>query len=144
MCAPLDCYAGNCGSNDSYRKGAAPHRCLSPDAVGLFGAGEECQYLWVHELDGSGTYLPSTTSNTVGFCFDHSKYPYDPSGGNNPTTPLPSCKDVQLHATGSNAADPLTYFGADDLGCVSTTTAGLMFTSKRIEMPRMLYHRVMR
>jgi hypothetical protein len=26
------------------------------------------------EIDEQGKYLPSATSNTVGFCFDHGKY----------------------------------------------------------------------
>jgi len=125
MCKPLDCYAGHCGSNDANRAGAAPHRCANPDAVGSFGSGEECEYLWSEELDGSSTWLPSPYSDEVGFCFDHSQYKYDPSGGTNPTIPYPPCEQLQLHATGSDPSDPLTFFGAVDFGCVSSQTAGL-------------------
>jgi hypothetical protein len=125
FCAPLDCYAGNCGSNNANALGAAPHRCTAPDAVGSFGSDEECQYLWRDEVDGSGNYLPSPTSNTVGICVDHAAYG------------LPSCKDLPLHGSGSG-------FDALSFGCVSTTTGGLSFTSKRPDMPRTLYHRVMR
>lgn len=125
MCKPLDCYAGHCGSNDENRLGAAPHRCANPDALGTFGSGEECEYLWREELDGNGTWLPSPFSDSVGFCFDHSQYKYDPTHGTNPTTPYPLCEQLQLHATGSDPNDPLTFFGADDLGCVSSQTAGL-------------------
>jgi len=136
MCAPLDCYAGNCGSNDENRVGAAPHRCMQPDAVGAFGSGEECEYLWSEELDGSGNWLPSPWSDRVGFCFDHSQYLYDPTGGTDYTTPIPSCKDLPLHGSGS-------ALGADDLGCISSQTAGQSFTSKRSMLPRTLYHREM-
>jgi len=130
MCKPLDCYAGNCGSNDVNRLGAAPHRCTAPDAVGTFGSGEECQYMWANELDGNGHWLPSKYSDSVGFCFDHSQYKYDPTGGTNPTITFPPCEQLQVHGTGSNPADPLTYFGAVDFGCVSSQTAGLAFGGK--------------
>jgi hypothetical protein len=106
FCKPVDCYAGNCGSNDANRLGAAPHRCMAPDAVGNFGSDEECQYLWAHELDGSGNWLPSAYSDSVGICVDHAAYGW------------PSCKDVPLHGSGS-AVDAVA------LGCVSSQTAGL-------------------
>jgi hypothetical protein len=124
MCAPLDCYAGNCGSNDANRLGAAPHRCMPSDAVGNFGSDEECQYLWASEIDGSGQLLRSPYSDSVGFCVDHAAYN------------LPSCKDVPLHGSGS-------AYDAVDLGCVSTATAGSSFTRTR-PVSRTLYHRVMR
>ena len=145
MCAPLDCYAGHCGSGDVNRIGAAPHRCTTPDALGTFGSDESCEYLWREEVDGQDTWLPSANSNAVGFCFDHSQYLYDPSGGNNPTIPYPSCEQLQLHASGSDRTMPLTYFGAVDFGCVSTTTGGVMFSGKvarpTIDLPRAPYHR---
>ena len=125
MCAPLDCYAGNCGSNDANRLGAAPHRCMAPDAVGNFGSDEECEYLWREEFDGSGHLLRSPYSDTIGFCVDHAAYN------------LPSCKDLPLEGSGS-ALD------AVDLGCVSTATAGSNLMRTRPALPRALYHRVMR
>lgn len=100
LCAPLDCYAGNCGSNDGNRIGAAPHRCSSSDAVGSFGSGEECEFLWHRELDGSGHWLPSPYSNTVGICVDRDLYGQ------------PRCNTLPL----AQAAGQ---------GCVSTMTAGL-------------------
>ena len=106
LCKPLDCYAGNCGSGDASRLGAAPHRCMTPDAVGNFGSDEECQYLWAHELDGSGHWLRSAYSDTVGICVDHAAYG------------LPSCAQVPLHGSGSE-------LDAVALGCVSSQTAGL-------------------
>ena len=118
MCAPLDCYAGNCGSNNTNRLGAAPHRCASSDALGAFGSGEECQYLWAWEVDGLGRWLPSPYSDAVGFCFDHSKYQYDSNLDGTPDTTLPACEDLPLHGSGS-------AFDAVSLGCVSSQTAGL-------------------
>jgi hypothetical protein len=106
LCKPLDCYAGSCGSNDANRRGAAPHRCMTPDAVGNFGSDEECQYLWAHELDGSGHWLRSAYSDTVGICVDHAAYG------------LPSCAQVPLHGSGGEP-------DAVSLGCVSSQTAGL-------------------
>ena len=102
LCKPLDCYAGHCGSNDENRLGAAPHRCANPDAAGSFGSGEECEYLWRQELDGNRMWLPSPFSDSVGFCFDHSQYKYDPTLGTDPTIPYPPCEQLQLHATGSD------------------------------------------
>ncbi|MBV8762856.1 MAG: hypothetical protein JO257_36565 [Deltaproteobacteria bacterium] len=100
LCAPLDCYAGNCGSNDVNRVGAAPHRCNAIDARGSFGSGEECQYLWHLEVDGSGAWLPSPYSNAVGFCVDRDAYGQ------------PRCNTLPLAAAAAQ-------------GCVSTTTAGM-------------------
>ena len=118
MCKPLDCYAGNCGSNNINRLGAAPHRCTTPDAVGNFGSGEECQYLWAREVNGNGQWQPSPYSDSLGFCFDHSQYQYDSDGNGTPDTTLPGCEDLPLHGSGS-AIDAVL------LGCVSSQTAGL-------------------
>ena len=159
MCAPLNCYSGNCGSNNVNRHGAFPHRCQQPDAQGTFNTGparEECQYLWQYEADGSGNILLSPTSDSVGFCTDQGMYQYDPTGGTNPTIPLPGCEQLQLHGLdeGSNGdpSNPTAYFGAVDFGCVDTTTAFGSAAGKlrvhrptgvTIDQPRFLYHRVM-
>ncbi len=122
MCKPLTCYAGNCGVNAANRGGAAPHRCNASDRVGSFTATEHCQFLWWREVDDSGNLLPSPTSDTVGFCFDMSKYRYDSNGDNKADSSdqmLPNCDLLQAgFGSGSNRADPLTFFGAADLGCV--------------------------
>jgi hypothetical protein len=170
MCKPADCYdgaGGHCGVGSSQgiyinQPGAAPHRCHLPDiSVGVGSSSisktESCEYLWREEVDGSGNFLPSATSDTMGFCYDHQQYSYDPTGGNNPTVKLPDCQQLQLKGSGSDATMPLTYFGAVDFGCISTTTAGIgsgsamgkaiqvpgMRTGVTIERPRFLYHRVM-
>jgi hypothetical protein len=161
MCAPLDCYAGNCGTNDVNRAGASPHRCISgngSDAVGTFDTRkghEECQYLWYNEVDGSGNVLVSPTSDSVGFCLDHGLYKYDSNSSgaiDNNDQFLPGCEALQIVGSGSDPSDANSYWGAVDLGCVSTTTAGLGSAHGRahvnmkdvlVERPRFLYHRVM-
>lgn len=105
FCKPLDCYAGNCGSSNANRLGAAPHRCTTADAVGTFGSDEECEYLWAQELN-AGQWLPSQYSDAVGICVDHAAYG------------LPSCATLPLHGSGSG-------YDAVKLGCVSSQTAGL-------------------
>ena len=155
MCHPLDCYNGNCGgTGNPNRLGQAPHRCSNPDIATGVGANppvttagrEECEYLWSEELDGSGNWLPSPTSNSMGFCFDHGMYQYDSNNDGTPDTNLPGCETLAL--SGSDT----TMFYAVDLGCVSTTTAGIgsaqgkthVATSQlHWDKPRFLYHRVM-
>jgi hypothetical protein len=130
MCKPANCYAGNCGVNNANRLGVAPHRCMTPDRVGTFNTaagGEHCRYLWRYEVDDSNNYLPSSTSNAVGFCVDHSKYKYDSNGDAKLDTqdlPYPACSTLQITKTGNDPTNPTTYFGAKDLGCVDSTTAG--------------------
>ena len=150
MCQPQPCYAGACGSGDINQHGAAPHRCQTPDALGSFdtsATGEECAYWWYLETDTSGTLHRSPYSDSLGFCFDHSKYSYDTNGDNTPDTPLPPCQQLQIHATGTDPTQPLTYWGAADLGCVDSATAG-QFTGKtralRAAGVRAPYHHVMR
>jgi hypothetical protein len=127
ICKPMNCFMGNCGSNNDNRLGAAPHRCNPIDRIGTFAIGqaeEHCQYLWVREIDQMGNFLRSATSDTVGFCYDHSKYQYDSDGNNMPDTPLPACATLP-DGFGSGSA-----FGAADLGCVDTSHAPNLATGK--------------
>jgi hypothetical protein len=106
LCKPKNCYAGNCGPNDENRLGEAPHRCMNPDRVGTFdtsAGGEHCRFMWSFERDELGDFLPSSSSNTLGFCFDHAKYGFPPCAS------LPD-------GFGSGSA-----LGAGDVGCVDTT-----------------------
>ena len=130
-CAPASCYAGNCGSNSANLTGdpTSTHQCNNTDARGSFNLatagssgnnGDQCMYSWLFEV-GSHGLVRSPTSDTVGFCVDHSKYFYDPNGGTNYTTPWPKCDTLANPGFGSNAANP----GAADFGCVSTSVAGL-------------------
>ncbi|MBV8761600.1 MAG: hypothetical protein JO257_30170 [Deltaproteobacteria bacterium] len=162
FCKPLNCYSGNCGVGNANRLGQGPvngsagNRCQVPDRAGTFNtqpAHEECEYLWSEELDGSGNFLPSPTSDTMGFCFDHFQYMYDPTGGNNPTIHYPGCEQLELVGSGSDPSQPLSYWGAVNFGCVDTTlafgsgsAAGKrlpMKTGITMDRPRFLYHRVM-
>jgi len=71
---------------------------------------------------------------------------YDSNSDGVPDKALPSCQQLQIHATGTNPADPLTYWGATDLGCVDSTTGGLFAGKRTPPRPglRGLYHHAMR
>jgi hypothetical protein len=123
LCKPKNCFAGNCGANNANRLGEAPHRCTSPDRVGTFdttAGGEHCRFIWSFEIDNQGNFLRSPTSDTIGFCFDHSKYLYDSNADNTPDAPLPACATLP---DGFGTASPID--GAADLGCVDSTHAQL-------------------
>jgi hypothetical protein len=130
MCAPIDCYAGHCGPNDANLGGAPPHACTPSDARGTFNVasannnGDQCAFSWIFQYVVG--FVPSHTSDTLGFCIDHSKYAQ------------PSCATLTNPGFGSGSA-----VGAADLGCVSTATAGLPFAGKpraALEL-RLPYHR---
>ncbi len=152
LCKPKNCYAGNCGTNNDDRLGIAPHRCTPTDRLGTFDnspGGEHCAFSWLFEVDDFGTLLRSPTSDTVGFCYDHSKYLYDSDGNQTPDTAYPACAQLQNgFGSGTNPMNPLTYFGAADFGCVDSTNAGFMFSGKphkpRDLGVRTLYHRTYR
>lgn len=174
ICKPANCYMGNCANNAG--AGQANDGCRTADRVngstshlwdgpGAEGGGEHCIFEWYFEVDRSaGTYLPSPTSDTVGFCYNHAAYDYNKDGDPNTGTngfeePLPACSTLQDgFGSGSAPSDP-NYFGAADLGCVDTTHAGLgsaaagkafkmsdetMTKLRSIDRPRTLYHRVMK
>jgi hypothetical protein len=103
LCKPKNCYAGNCGANDDNRLGEAPHRCNTTDRVGTFDTspgGEHCAFMWWFERDEQGSFLRSPSSDTVGVCYDRSKY-------------------------GQPACATLTLQQASQQGCVDSGTAGL-------------------
>ena len=114
LCKPMNCYLGNCGSNDENRLGEAPHRCNATDRVGSFDTsanGEHCRYFWSAEIDSQKGFLPSPWSNAVGFCYDHSE---DTMLG-----PPPPCATLPDGFGSGNTV------GAADVGCVDTTHANL-------------------
>jgi hypothetical protein len=141
FCKPGDAYLNNPGTQ--IPNGSAPHRCNTTDALGAFGAtpsaanngtnGEHCMYSWFFEIDdATGNHTPSPTSNSVGICWDHSKYKYDSNGDGSITaadSALPACTALPL----TSATGALT---ADQFACISTTTAGITFTGK----PKKLTH----
>jgi hypothetical protein len=144
LCKPKNCYAGNCGASDENRLGEAPHRCTSSDRSGTFdtsASGEHCRFMWSFERDEQGNFLRSSSSDTLGFCFDHGKYLYDSNGDTTPDAPIPPCATLP-DGFGSGFA-----LGAADLGCVDSTHAGLPFTGKPPSMEpvlRPLYDEVRR
>ena len=129
-CAPGDAYMGNAMTQNP--NGVVPHRCNNNDALGAFGAtatatvnGEHCMYSYNFEEDAMGVVHHSPTSNTVGICWDHTKYKYDPNMTGTPDTILPACATL--------AATSATALAAVDLGCVNTTI-GMKFTSSKEEL----------
>jgi len=111
--------------------GVAPHRCNNLDALGNFtggtpngGAasnGEHCWYSWYFEIDANNLWHVSPTSDTVGICIDHTKYHWDSNhdgtvGAGDAV--FPPCASLPVIGTS-------TALGASDIGCVSSTTAGL-------------------
>lgn len=143
ICAPGTCYnigtgttagSANCGNTSSITTanlaGVAPHQCLSGDiqyaslnaaSLGPSGNnGEQCYFSWLLEIDMNGNLVRSATSDTVGFCLDHSKFKYDPTGGSNFNTPFPKCDMIGLGPNGyavQNGQDAVGF------GCVNTATA---------------------
>jgi hypothetical protein len=163
MCKPAICYGGgNCGASATNRQGdpTSAHECSAGDRVGSFSATEHCQYLWWREVDDSGNFLQSPTSDTLGFCMDFGLYQYDSNGDNKVDSSdkdLPNCDTLvgSGFGSGSNADDPTTYFGAADLGCVSSdylpaaangkkTLPGAAMQKRVLtNLPRALYRRTM-
>jgi hypothetical protein len=83
-------------------------------------------YSWRFEIDSTGHFTRSPTSDTVGFCVNHSKYRYDSNGdgvidGNDAT--MPPCESLPLTAPSGQPT-------AGDLGCVDTATAGTLPTTR--------------
>ena len=171
LCRPANCSVGACGSNGINRAGVAGNACNNTDRMGTFVAstagtstnpqvgpfetgGDHCQYLWTLEMPDMNNVLLSPLSNTLGFCFDHSKYMYDSNSDGVADTTFPSCAQLASgYNFGTDPTKPYEYFGASTLGCEDTTKAGL-FSGKQplnlkarkvlSSLPRPLYHRVMR
>lgn len=140
----VDCYAF-CRPGDAYLNnpatqlpnGSSPHGCNTTDALGNFGAkptavnngtnGEHCMYSWFFEIDDAGNYLPSATSNSVGICWDHTKYKYDSNGDGTADKTIEACTTLPLTST--------TGVNAVTWGCVSTITGNFGFTGKPGKRP---------
>lgn len=172
LCKPANCSVDGCGQSGAARQGESPHGCNLNDRVGTFQAnaagtstnnavgafetgGDHCTYMWNFEIDDQDNYLPSPTSDKVGYCFDHSKYKYDSNADTMPDTTYPTC--AMLRTTGDLGTDktkPYEYLTAASLACVDTMTAGvtangkvpasILEARKVLDLPRPLYHRVMK
>ena len=151
ICKPGNTYLNNPGTQAPV--GLAPHQCNNSFARGTFNNisnnvsndGDHCLFSWFFEIDMMNVFLRSPTSDTVGFCVDHSKYKYDSNGDGMVTSAdaaWPLCSSLP-DGNGSAAQR-----GAADFGCVDTTHAGLPFTGKGqvrrplMELPRPMYHAV--
>ncbi|MCX5746319.1 MAG: hypothetical protein NT062_27900 [Proteobacteria bacterium] len=130
-CKPGNSYAGAATQEPNGKVGFA---CAvgSSGRQGNFGTaataavnGEHCMYSWNFELDAASVLHRSTTSDTLGICWDHTKYTYDHDG--NPATaevPLPRCASLPLAST--------TTLTAGDLACVDSASAGYTFAGRTI------------
>ena len=154
MCKPTNCYKGNCGAGNVNRVGIAPNACSDANRESLNGfvATDHCKYQWSLEYDRQTmTFLRSTTSDTVGFCFQHDNFVYDSNNDgqfNQDDQVLPNCADVELMGTGDPAdlANPLVFWGASDiaLGCVDSATAGVMWFQGKAQLSEKQREKLMR
>ncbi|MDB4952464.1 MAG: hypothetical protein JWO36_33 [Myxococcales bacterium] len=143
VCSPGNTYVG---ANPQAPAGVAPHRCNSTEARGNFTTattttnGDHCLFSWWFEVDAMNNFVRSPTSDTVGFCVDHTKYQYASVPGGTPDTNWPICAQLP-DGNGSGSA-----IGAADFGCVNTMHAMLPFNGKAqihrpvMDAPRMMYH----
>jgi hypothetical protein len=170
MCKPAPCWSGECGgANNPNRAGSAGDRCNMNDRVGALyngGAadggetgGEHCSYLWYWELSDQGELLESEHSDTLGVCYDHSKYYFDANGNGMiemaTDKPYPNCALLGSGVGTNTGADPTTRFGALNFGCLPTSFLPTMANGKKMlpedfvearrhmDLPRALYRRTM-
>jgi hypothetical protein len=132
-CKPADSDMTAPGNATTGPNGASPHRCRIGDALGNFNGGtpsgaansngEHCWYSWYFEIDTANAWHKSPTSDTVGFCIDHTKYHYDSNHNgmiDSADALFPPCATLPTLSTMTPPVD-----GADSFGCVSSTKAGL-------------------
>ena len=133
FCTPGDAYMGNTATQ--LPNGVMPHRCSNNDALGVFGGtpnptnnsnGEHCMYSWRFEVDTTGMLHQSPTSDTVGICWDHTKYMYDSTGSGTANTVVEPCTTVPI-AVGTGVMTS----SAVALGCVKTSLIPVMADGKR-------------
>lgn len=84
----------------------AGHGTCAPLQAGGRGktATEDCNYLWGFVLDNGALPVLPYDVDALGLCFDTPSYDYDPTGGSNATTPLPTCSKLQPGDPGDDAA----------------------------------------
>ncbi len=157
-CKPADCDSTSC-LNENLR-GVSPYDCQAIHMLGTYVVsssgtaagdlnGDQCFYSWGFENDSNGNYIPSPTSDTLGYCINHAKYNYDSNGngmidGSDAT--WPKCDTLAI-GSGVMGGYDATYFG-----CVSTTTATAggnppfkaLKNRPLMDMPHFPYHAVAR
>lgn len=144
MCKPGNTYSGNPGTQ--YPGGQSPHTCTTTDARGTFNVasatnnGDQCMFSWLFEVDPDTDMLVrSATSDTLGFCIDHSKYKYDSNNDgiiDSTDANWPLCSSLPLTA----ASGPQ----AGDFGCVDSITAGFFLGKPHYHSLRLPYHPIAR
>lgn len=135
MCSPGNAYMGNTGTQ--HPAGLAPHACSTDDARGTFTSatdtvnGDHCAYSWIFEFDSGGNFVKSQTSNTVGFCIDHSKYRYDSNNDgqvNGSDAVWPLCTSLGIGSNVNNGFDAAFF------GCVDSASAGMPTRVPRLDL----------
>jgi hypothetical protein len=147
FCRPADCSSNaaiGCINNGG---GTLPNQaCTNLHHIGTFSQvnatnnADQCFYSWNFEYDSMQQHVPSPTSDSLGYCLDHSKYKYDSNGDGSADTTWPACNAMDV---GSN----VTLDGAG-FGCVSTVTATahndppfvMIKHRPLIDLPRAPYH----
>jgi hypothetical protein len=160
FCKPVDCTmgTGKCNrtgtvADGNALRGEAPYDCENAHHQGTFNTsvaggnnGDQCFYSWAFEYDSQGNFHMSPTSDTLGYCIDHSKYQYDSNmdnmlGGSDAF--WPRCDTLNVISGGS-------AFDSAFFGCVSTTTATaggnppLLRKKMLADFPRAPYHKMTR
>jgi len=165
FCSPAPCYnngsgatsdaTSQCAGGSNIRGNPAAHNCTAntykfatfnqaPYATSTVSDnqhdGEQCFYSWLFEIDSTSMMWTgsSATSDTVGFCVDHSQYKFDPTGGSNNNTTWPRCDQVGIGSNGyenlnGTATTVGNGFDAVGFGCVDSATAtakGELFNGK--------------
>ncbi|MBA3540844.1 MAG: hypothetical protein H0T79_14625 [Deltaproteobacteria bacterium] len=101
--------------------GMAPAPAGNKGAGGPGTNGEHCMFSWQFEVDDAMMLHRTATSDTLGLCFDHTKYGPDDYDGNpdavaSPDSQMPACSNLKLKDD--------VQFDATNAGCVDSVTAG--------------------
>jgi hypothetical protein len=128
LCKPADVYSGR---NESYEGGDTtgtnwvnqPATCESAGGVTTLpevpGTGESCRFWWARQ----GGSDQDAFSNSLGFCFNHGDYRYDPDGQApwNATAAMPRCPtlsadDIVPPVDAQSPHNDAQYFGCMSMG----------------------------
>ena len=128
FCSPQNCFMGSCGSDGFAAKGSGAHACSltamrNDSTYTTFvenSAQNSCFYSWVFEIDMNGSDHPSPTSDTLGFCLDHSKYKVDSNNNgqiDGSDANMPNCSALPGSGSGIYGLD------APSQGCTDSAHA---------------------
>ena len=116
-------------------------------------ADENCLYLWGFLLDNNGMLSTSQYNDTLGVCFNYTKFTYDSSGNtpeagknypnpaatNPTTTPIPSCATLVAPTVTNVAMNSPSFVNGDatDWLCYDSVESGATFTSNgKVKAPK--------